>query len=139
MIGTIISLKTVKSSFAALNRSDISAFLAGWAEDATFIYPGNMSVSGEIKGKPAIEAWFQRFFEQFPKVRFSLKSVCVKNIFDFVGSNVVAVEWDIEVTNREGQDFQNSGVTVITIEKTKGILVRDYIFDLDTLKREWGE
>ena len=139
MIGAIIVKKKVYSAFTSLSQRDLPTFLANWAEDATFIYPGSITVSGKWEGKKVIEEWFKKFMEQFPKVNFTLKNVCVKNIFALGSTNVVTVEWDIAVTNKEGRDFQNSGVTVINIKKGKAILVRDYIFDTEVLKEAWGE
>jgi ketosteroid isomerase-like protein len=139
MIGAIIVKSKVRSAFAALNRRDLPAFLSGWAEDATFIYPGNLSASGKLEGKKAIEGWFRKYLEQFPTLKFTLKNVSVQNIFALGGTNVVAVEWDINLTNREGKDFQNSGVTIISVKKGRVILVCDYIFDTEVLKRAWGE
>ncbi len=37
-------------------------------------------------------------------------------IFDFIGTNVLAVKWDVELTNKEGDQFQFTGVTVITLK-----------------------
>lgn len=139
MIGAIIVKSKVRSAFASLNRRDLPGFLSGWAEDATFIYPGNISVSGKMEGKKSVEGWFRKYLEQFPTLKFTLRSVSVQNIFAFGGTNVVAVEWDINLTNREGRDFQNSGVTIITVRKGRVILVRDYMFDTEVLKRAWGE
>jgi len=138
MIGAIIVKSKVRSAFACLNRRDLPAFLSGWAEDATFIYPGNISVSGKMQGKKTIEGWFRKYLDQFPTLKFTLRSVSVQNIFAFGGTNVVAVEWDINLTNREGKDFQNSGVTIINVKKGRVILVRDYIFDTEGLKKAWG-
>ncbi len=139
MIGAIIVKSKVRSAFASLNRRDLPAFLSGWAEDATFIYPGNISVSGKMQGKKTIQEWFEKYLDQFPTLKFTLRSVSVQNIFAFGGTNVVAVEWDINLTNREGRDFQNSGVTIINVRKGRVILVRDYIFDTEGLKKAWGE
>ena len=139
MIGAVIAKNKARSGFASLNRRELPAFLASWTEDATFIYPGNLSVSGKIEGKKAIEEWFARFFEQFPKINFTVKNVFVQNIFDLVGTNIVAVEWDINLTSREGKDFQNSGVTTINIKNGRATLVRDYIFDAETQRKAWGE
>ena len=56
MIGAMIGKRRVRSAFASLNRRDLPAFLANWAEDATFIFPGDVpGVSGKIEGKKAIE------------------------------------------------------------------------------------
>jgi len=139
MIGAIIAKSKVRSAFAALNRRDLPGFFSGWAEDATFFYPGNISASGKMEGKKVIEEWFRKYLDQFPKLNFTLKSVSVQNIFAFGGTNTVAVEWDMNLTNREGKDFQYSGVTVINIKKGKVVLVRDFIFDTEVLKKAWGE
>jgi ketosteroid isomerase-like protein len=139
MIGAIISKSKVRAAFDALNRRDLQTFISGWAEDATFFYPGNVSASGKMEGKKTIQEWFRKYLDQFPKLNFTLKNICVQNIFAFGGTNVVAVESDLNLTNREGKDFQFSGVTVINVKKGKVVLVRDLIFDIVVLKRAWGE
>ena len=139
MIGAMIAKKKARSGFDSISRHDLDTFLSEWAEDATFVYPGNLSVSGETKGKQAIREWFRKFMEQFPVSNFSVKNICVQNIFAFGGTNVLAVEWDIKLKNRDGEEFQNSGVTVISLKGRKAVLVRDYIFDLEVAKRAWGE
>ena len=88
MIGAIIAKKKVRSAFANLQRRDLPAFLANVAEDSTFVVPGNISVSGTIKGKKQIEEWWGKFMEQCPKVNCALKNVYVKNIFAFFATNV---------------------------------------------------
>ncbi len=139
MIGAFIAKKKVSSAFYALNRRDSSAFLSAWRDDCAFIYPGDISVSGKVKGKTSIENWFQNFMDQFPKIKFTLKNICVENIFDFVGTNVVTAHWDLALTNRDGKEIQNSGVTIINIKFGKASLVIDYIFDTgDKFKNAWG-
>ena len=139
MIGAIIAKRKARSGFDSLSRHDLDTFLADWAENATFIYPGSLSVSGETKGKQAIKEWFRKFVEHFPVSSFTVKNICVQNIFALGGTNVLAVEWDIKVNNRDGDEFENSGVTVISLKGRKAVLVRDYIFDLEVAKRAWGE
>ena len=64
---------------------------------------------------------------------------CVRNIFDLSGTNVVAVHWNLQLTNREGMVGQNSGVTVVNIKRGKVFLVKDFIFDLgDNFRRNWS-
>jgi ketosteroid isomerase-like protein len=139
MIGAIIAKKKVSSGFDALNRRDFSTFLSGWRDDCTFIFPGDIAVSGKMEGKKSIENWYQNYLEQFPKIKFTVKNVCVENIFDFVGTNVVTAQWDVDFTNRDGVEIQNSGVTVIHIKFGKATLVVDYYFDTgDKFKTAWG-
>ena len=139
MIGTIIAKSKIRSGFNSLNNHDIDTFVADWRDDATFIYPGNMSVSGEIKGKKAIKEWFTKFMEQFPQVQFTLRHICVQNIFDMTGTNQVAVEWDVNLKNRDGKEIHNSGVTSISLRMGKAVLIRDYMFDMEKAKAGWGE
>jgi len=139
MIGAIIGKRKVRSVYDYLNKRDLQTFTDGWAEDATFIYPGDISASGEIKGKKAIEGWFNKWAEQFPKVNIVVKNIFVSNIFAFGATNVFAVEWDEYATNRDGKDFQYSGVTTIQAKNGLATSVRDYIPDTEILKKAWGE
>jgi len=139
MIGAIIAKQKMSSAFDALNNRDLKAFLAAWRDDCTFIYPGDLPISGKMEGKPAIEKWFKSFLDQFPKIKFILKNVCVDNVFDFMGTNTVAAHWDIEYTNKDGKEIQNSGVSIINIKFGKVELVTDYYFDTgDKFKAAWG-
>ena len=139
MIGALVAKKALVEAFDALNRHDLPKFMAAWREDGVFVYPGEIPESGAFQGKNAVEAWFRRFFEQFPRIQFELQDVCVRNIFDLVGTNVVAVHWNIQLTNREGRVGQNSGVTVVSIQRGRVFHVKDYIFDLgQNFRQNWG-
>jgi ketosteroid isomerase-like protein len=46
MIGAWIAKQKAPASLEALNRRDLDAWLKDWAEDATFIYPGDVRASG---------------------------------------------------------------------------------------------
>ena len=140
MIGAIIAKKKIMGAFDALNRKDISAFLSDWKDDSVFIYPGHVSVSGRFEGKTNIEKWFRNFLDHFSKIKFTVKSVAVKNLFDFIGTNVVIANWDIDLTTSDGNEINNSGVTVINLKMGKAFLVQDYIFDTGEKHRKaWGE
>ena len=139
MIGAIIGKKLVRSQYDRLNRGDIETFMAGIGEDATFIYPGNVSVGGEIKGKKAIDEWFHKLMERFPKIIITLKNVFVANVLALSSTNIFAVEWDEISTNQDGKDFNISGVTIIEVKKGKATRIQEYVFDADILKKAWGE
>jgi len=139
MIGALIARKALAGAFDALNRHDLPQFMKAWRDDGVFIYPGDIPESGTFEGKDAVEGWFRRFLEQFPKIEFDVHDICLRNIFDFAGNNVAAVHWDIHLTNREGRVGHNSGVTVISIKGGKVHHVKDYIFDLgDNFRRNWS-
>jgi ketosteroid isomerase-like protein len=139
MIGALVARKAVAGAFEAMNRHDLPKFMSAWRDDGVFIYPGEISASGTFRGKSAVEGWFRKFFEQFPRIHFDVQDICVRNIFALTGTNVVAVHWNIHLTNREGRVGENSGVTVVTIKGGKVSLVKDFIFDLgENFKLNWS-
>jgi len=72
--------------------------MAPWRDDGINIYPGDIVCSGTCKGKPAVEAWYQRFLEQFPQIKYDVHHVYVSNIFDCFGNNEAAAYWTATFT-----------------------------------------
>ncbi len=139
MIGAILARKAVARAFDCLNRRDLAGFMSAWRQDGVFTYPGEIPESGSFVGKSEVENWFRRFFEQYPTIEFDVHDICVRNLFDLRGTNVVAVHWDIRLLNREGRHGRNSGVTVVSIERGRVAHVKDFIFDLgDNFRRNWS-
>lgn len=139
MVGAIIAKKKVRSLFDYLNWRDLDAFVASLGEVATYVYPGNLSVSGEFEGKEAIREWFQKFMEQFPQAFFDVKNICAQKMCPVnFRRNVVTVEWDCLFINRDRKEFRNSGVTTVNIQKGKIMKVCQYVFDAETDKRAWA-
>ncbi len=139
MIGALLAKKALASAFDAMNRHDLDKFMSAWRDDGMFIYPGDIPESGTFRGRSAVESWFRRFFEQFPQIQFDIQDICVRNIFDLIGTNVVAVHWNIKLTNREGRSGQNSGVTMVSIKRGRVAFVKDFIFDLgENFRHNWS-
>ena len=139
MIGAMLGTMLVRRSYDAINQGDVAAIMANWNDEATLTYPGNLSVSGTRKGRGAIEAWFRHFVEAVPTRTFKLSSICVQNIFDIVGTNVIAAQWEDRPVNRAGESFHVRGVTVATSRWGKITSSTVYIFDPSVLPRIWGE
>lgn len=139
MIGAALAQKKVGPVFEALSRRDLVKFLSTWAEDATWTFPGNIPISGETKGKKAIETCFTKYLEHYPKINFTVKDVFVSNIFAMGPTNNMAVEWDITLTNREGKVIHNSGVSIIRIKGGKAVNIKEYLFNTVILKESWGK
>jgi len=139
MLGAIIAKAAVRKAFRALSSHDLAGFMSAWSDDGVFIYPGEIWSSGTFKGKPAVEGWFRKFFEQFPKIRFDVQHTCADNIFAMGGTNVIAAHWNIYITNRKGRVGQNSGISLITLKDGKVIQVQDFIFGLgENFRLNWG-
>ncbi len=139
MIGVLIAKALARRSYDAINRGDEKAFMASWSDDATLTYPGNLSVSGTQRGKRQIEAWFRHFKEAIPTRTFRPISISVSNIFDFLGNNVISVQWENKPINRQGEEFYIRGVTVSSSRWGKIVESTTYVFDYQQLARLWGE
>jgi len=139
MIGAIIARMAADKAFRALSNHDLAGFMSAWRDDGVLIYPGEMWASGTFTGKPAVEEWCRKFFEQYPKIQFGVQQICVKNIFAMSGTNVIAVHWNINLTNRNDRIGQNSGVSVISLKGGKVIQVKDFVFDLgENFRLNWS-
>ncbi len=139
MIGAIIARKAAGKAFKALSNHDLTGFISAWSDDGVLIYPGEIWASGTFTGKAAVEEWCRKFFEQYPKIRFDVQQICIDNIFAMSGSNVMAVHWNIYLTNRAGRVGQNSGVSVIRLKAGKVIQVKDFVFDLsENFRLNWA-
>jgi ketosteroid isomerase-like protein len=139
MIGAVITKRKSRSGLEALNQHDLTKLMADWSDDCTFCFPGDVSVSGETKGRKALEARFARMMEQFPTINFTVKDVFVSNIFAMGATNSSAVEWEAAFVNREGEESHHTGVTTIRVKKGKIVGMTDYIFSPESLKADWGE
>lgn len=140
MIGAWLAQRKTPAIYAAFNRHDLKAVLSNFADDVTFIFPGDVRASGVHRGKEAVTRWFEQFFEQFPTLKFTVRQVAVTNLFDMTGNNVVVTRWDVEVVNRQGRQGQNSGVTVTTLRRGKAVHIQDFIFDTGpAFRATWGE
>ena len=139
MIGAILAKRGVAEGYKAMNRRDLPEMMADWHDEAMFVYPGDVPASGTFEGKGAIEAWFRRYFEQFPEVSFEVHDVCVRDIFDLVGNNAIIGHWNVKVTSREGYTGSWSGVSIFTLQRGKVVALKDIIFDVgDEFRRSWG-
>ena len=139
MIGAILAKRGVAAAYDAMNRRALPAIVADWHEEAVFTYPGDVSASGTFEGKSVIEAWFRRYLEQFREVSFEVHDVCVRDIFDIVGNNVIIGHWDVQVASQDGQRGGWSGVSILRLQRGKVISLKDIIFDVGgDFRRCWG-
>nr|NIP81714.1 nuclear transport factor 2 family protein [Gemmatimonadota bacterium]NIQ57216.1 nuclear transport factor 2 family protein [Gemmatimonadota bacterium]NIU77387.1 DUF4440 domain-containing protein [Gammaproteobacteria bacterium]NIX46629.1 DUF4440 domain-containing protein [Gemmatimonadota bacterium]NIY10970.1 DUF4440 domain-containing protein [Gemmatimonadota bacterium] len=125
MIGALITRRRVARAFDALNRRDITAFMAVWAEDAAYTYPADLPVSGTHEGRAQIETWFRRFLEQFPEMHVDVQHIVARRHFGLGATTVAFVEWTVDVENRSGFRAHNRGVTVMHIRGGRYVRVRD--------------
>ena len=128
MIAAIIAKKKALEGIENMNRRDIDALMAGWADDGVLHYPGRVSASGVFKGKEAIRKWYENTFQQFPQLKADAQHVMVENIWDLTGNNTIAVNYEITATNIQGAVNQSSAINMLTIRNGKIVEGRTFIF-----------
>ncbi len=139
MLGVFITKIKVRQGFRQFSNHELEKFMKNWREDAFLVYPGDVPASGRIEGKTAIWEWFRIFFEKCPEMNFTVKEICVENIFDFTGTNTVSTYWEFRCTNREGYKFENNGITFMTIRFGRIVSVRDFLFNTGPeFQKAWG-
>lgn len=139
MLGAIIMKLKAGSGFKHLNNRDLSSFLKDWDKNATFEYPGNISMSGKHRGVENIRKWWEKFFIQFPESKFTCNKILIKNCFAFGPSNEIALDWSVVTMNKDHNEFTNSGVSIVQIKRGKIVHFKDYFFNTNELSEAWGE
>ncbi|OUS26180.1 hypothetical protein A9Q99_19585 [Gammaproteobacteria bacterium 45_16_T64] len=139
MLASMIAKHKVKQSFVALNNHDLQSLSADWHDDIQFMYPGALSVSGTVTGKPEVSRWFDNMMMQFPEIRFSVNHVCIENLFDMTGTNNVVAQWGVELTNKSGIKVENVGINLIKIRHRKVVEIRDFFYYPERLPIGWEE
>jgi len=62
MYGSIVRMM-IRRAIRRINAGDIETFLAAYADDATFVFPGQNSWAGEYRGKSEVERFYRRFVQ----------------------------------------------------------------------------
>ncbi len=130
--------RLVARNFRPINRKDVDGWMARWADDAVFDFPGHSPISGHFVGKPAIEGWWRRWFDRMAEVRFTPVHVAVANPFGFTVSNTVFTELTVDVTTKDGLTAHADIVNVSRIRGGKIVESRDFFFDPTVEEPVWG-
>jgi len=136
--GTLQKMKA-RTAMEAVNRGDIETFLKDWADDGVLVYPGDVSTSGEVRGKEAIREWLENWRDMFPDLEFTIRDIYLRNSIYLGMTNVIAVHIEASGTNKFGDKVGSSSISLFTIRGTKIVRLQDFIFDAHRLREFWGE
>ena len=112
--------------------------MSTWAADGVLEFPGRSAISGRFVGKPAVEAWWRRWFDRMRSVRFTVDRVALANPIALTFANTMFVEWHTEVTTHDGLRAHAAGVSVVRFRRGKIVHARDYFFDPTIEEEVWG-
>ena len=133
MIGTLIAKSAVRKGLDSVMSGNVDALHSIFHQDASVIYP----TRGTIEGRPAILEFYRQFLHVFPKVRAVVHVAAVENLFDWVGTNALAVCFEVHTTNRQGVTFTQEGMMLIRLHRGKITLLRYFFADTVALAGAW--
>lgn len=137
MIGALAVRREVRKVFEAMTRQDVDAILAAGSDDAVFEFPTDTILGGVFVGKDAIRSWYETKHARMVETTFTIRHLSVENIASMGTSNVVLVEWGLDETDADGNDYRLSGVTSLEIEGRKARRIKTYVYEQDLLNEIW--
>ena len=69
--------KMVYRGYEQLNRRQLDAVMACYADDVYFRFPGSHELAIETRSNEEIRRWFERLFRRVPSLRFDVDDVVV--------------------------------------------------------------
>jgi ketosteroid isomerase-like protein len=133
MIGALIAKNAVSKGMNSVMNGDLDALRSVFHQDASVVYP----TKGTIAGQPAIVEFYRQFITVFPKVQAIVHVGTIENPFDLVGTNVLALSFEVHTTNRSGITFTQEGMMLIRLRRAKIMLLRYYFSDTVALAEAW--
>jgi ketosteroid isomerase-like protein len=130
--------KRVQRTFEAVHRKDEAAVMRGWADEGVLEFPGNSTLSGRYEGKPAIEAFFRRWFERMDSIRLTVTHVGFANPVTLTYGGTMYVEFETDQKTTDGVSFHTEVVGVYRFRRGKLVLYREYLFDPSETEAIWG-
>ena len=109
--------------FTTMNGRDVSHLKQYLAEDAVFDFPG----PGRIEGPRRILVFLKVLFRKYPRLEFSVENILVD------GDRACAV-WKNEGEDKQGNPYENSGVTLMRFSSGKIVFISDYFKDTSFLE-----
>jgi ketosteroid isomerase-like protein len=108
----------------AMDKRDFTLYEKYVAEDAELDFPG----SETVKGCRRIIVFLKAVLRKYPELKFTIENIIV----DEVGAAVV---WSNKGRFKNGEPYNNRGITFVKLKTGKIILISDYFKDTSFLKR----
>lgn len=129
--------KRVQERFEAMNRKDLAAVMAPWADDGVFEFGGNATISGKYEGKAAIEAFFRKVFARMSKIHTTVRAVGFSGPrLNYAGTMFVA--YDVDETTVEGMEIHDRRLAMFRFERGKLVHSAEYFLDTAISDEVWG-
>lgn len=104
MMYALIVERKLRAIFAALNRGEFEAMLAGLAPDFEYRFEGDSPIGGLRSSRDTMAAWWQRLYRLFPGLQFEVQAV------DVLGppwNTRIHVRLEFRVPHADGGPYRN--------------------------------
>jgi len=108
----------------SMDKRDFTLYEKHVAEDAELDFPG----SETVKGCRRIIVFLRAVLRKYPELKFTIENIIV----DEVGAAVV---WANKGKFKNGEPYNNRGITIVQIRGGKIVIISDYFKDTSFLKR----
>jgi ketosteroid isomerase-like protein len=125
-------------SMEAMNRKDLAAVMAPWADGGVFELAGHTTLSGRYEGKAAIEGLFRRIFQGLDAIRITVKHVALVNPVGFTYNNTIFIEYGVDETSPDGVTIHDERIAVTEYRHGKVVSMREWAFDPTIIEAIWG-
>jgi len=130
VIGSLMFKRKIRSAFDMVERGDVDSMMRDFADDVVLEHISAQGVPVTVKGKKATEELYRKFFEEWPKWKFTVKDICIREVFPLLatltGTSVIMADWSVIQTHKGGKEFKYDGVTAFHVRKGKLIRMSDY-------------
>ena len=107
----------------AVRDGDVETIVASFAEDATWLYPGSLPMSGLWEGRDAI---INDFLGGMGRYLDSSAPVVIGLVNAFADGDQVLAEWTSQAIAANGATYDNRCAAIFTVEGGKITAVREY-------------
>jgi len=123
-MSTVTDPKTVVVRYVeAVRDGDTETIVASFAEDATWLYPGSLPMSGLWEGRDAI---INDFLGGMGRYLDGSAPVVIGLVNAFADGDQVLAEWTSKATAAGGATYDNRCAAVFTVRDGKIASVREY-------------
>jgi len=109
--------------FSSLNNRELSELSQHLSENAVFDFPG----AGCIEGHKHILTFFKVLFRKYSRLNFTVEHVISEG-------KLVCATWSNEGEDKNGNPYNNRGITLVEVSDGKIVSISDYFKDTSFVK-----
>ena len=110
----------IRLFFQLINERDLDRFEDILKEDAAFYFPKTRP----LLGRDRVTRFFQILFRQYPELEFRVLKTIIQDTW-------AAVHWKNQGKNRQGQPYENEGITLLEMEGERIRFISDFFKDTE--------